>query len=53
MSFSPQKALIIDINTLQYYQLSRGLVSDEVKIKPHVEVLGWLHVFCGCKAGWT
>ena len=56
MGFSPQKGFITDRNTPQFHQWSGWLVSDD----PADEEAGcgcpglaWLHIVCGCEAGWT
>ena len=55
MSFFSQKGIITDRNTPQFHPMSRWLVSDD----PVGEEAGcggpglaWLHVVCGCEAGW-
>ena len=54
--FTHKKALITDKSTPQFHQLSGWLISDD----PTGEEAGcggprlaWLHVVCGCEAGWT
>jgi hypothetical protein len=56
MGFTPQKGFITDRNIPLFHQLSWWLVTDD----PTDEEAGsggpgltWLHVVCGCEAGWT
>ena len=58
MSFSPLTGFITEINTPQYFfpQLAGGLVSDDPageESRCGGPGLAWLHVGCGCEAGWT